>query len=223
MTTGLAFNIRKLTSGSVVSVSFTFLGMGMVFVGASRLFLLLGSSGFYNLVNVNLHIWWHLIFYIGIACFVLAGKRINQAGSETNIEKYRTSDTIVVCLFLLFTLLSFFIAQPLDPILSQFTGSSIVDTWGLHHFIAFVFTGVAAVYVYLIKGAWGKLLSVSVYPILAFLFLNAVQHGWELLTENLMLIKLDGKTIEQVEGYIILASLIFLFFGFLKVKSELAK
>lgn len=60
------------------------------------------------------------------------------------------------------------------------------------------------VYIFDLRKSWGKFMTVSIYPILIFLFLMGLQHFWEVITESWKLIELESSVIERVEGLLVL-------------------
>ena len=210
------FIIRSVGRGSL-STPFISFAVGTLLVGLSRVFLFIADRGVYHLEDVTMHIWWHLILYFGLFAFIFGGSRLKKVATSVTGNFFNGFDFAVLSLLTSLAILVFFIAQPLEVVMDPVFVGSFVDKFGLYHFIAMVLAAISGIYIYQIKSSWGKLLSVSVYPLLAFLFLTSLQHLWEAASENWKIISITPDGGEEVERFIVLPALFFLAFGFWRI------
>ena len=190
-------------------------------VGLSRLFLLLADRGLYQLADADMHIWWHIIFYLGMTSFILFGRNLKIIVDDPNQFRRSWRHIVLSAFSLLISVGIFFIAQLMESFLSPILAGSIIERIGLYHMIAMTLAFIAVVYIYRIKVSWGKTLTVSIWPLLIFLFLMSVQHMWEMLMENWRVITLPSMVIEQVEQFIVAPALIFLSIGFFRIANRM--
>ncbi len=193
--------------------------IGTLLVGLSRFFLFLSDKGIYHLEVVDMHLWWHLIFYMGMFCFILGCIRLREIAQNTRTQTKLYEVIVVLCLLLSITI--FFIAQPLEPLLSPLLVGSLFDKLGVHHLIAVILAIIVGVYIYFIRKNWGSMLAVGVYPLILFLFHMGFQHLWELLTESLKVIDVSQALGEQVEQFIVLPGVLFFIFGVMRIARNL--
>lgn len=208
--------IRAIGKGvmNVIFWSFTF---GIFLFGASRLLLLLTDSGVYRLNEVTLHVWWHIIFYLSMLSFIWGGIRLREIGKSQTPVGFSRKDKILFSVFLLITAGIFVIAMPLETTLMPFLVNSPIDKLGLHHFLAVILGLITAFYLFTLKSTWGKLLTVGIMPIIAFLALIGLQHLWEFLTESLKVIVLPETSIELIEQLIVIPGLLFFNFALIRI------
>ncbi|MBI2022040.1 hypothetical protein HYS93_04160 [Candidatus Daviesbacteria bacterium] len=209
------YNIGNIGPGvlNVVFISFFF---GVLFLGLTRVFIFLTDQGFYQITDETLHLWWHVIFYLGMISFIWGGYRLKQISTAEHPSGFNNSDKIFFGLLSLAVVGIFLVANPFESTLAKILEESVIASLGLHHFLAFILASVAAWYIYYIKNNWGNLLSVGAVPILVFLSLMGLQHFWELVTESWKLISIPESTIEQVEQLIIIPAYLLLIFAMLK-------
>lgn len=193
-----------------------FLGIAssIVLLLIARIFVFAVDAGIYNLHEVNLHIWWHMIFAFSMICFIIGGKKLRDiAVNPAEGSQLRIIDIFYPSLFIALSLSMFLFVQSVEDGMSALFVGSIVDSLGIHHLVVVILAAIAAWYVLKIKQNWGAILNVSVYPFFIFISLMAVQHIWELLTESWKVIILSHETIELVEQYIILPGFAALIIG----------
>lgn len=213
----LCFQLIRTIAKGVMNVIFWSFTLGIFLFGASRLFLLLEDSGVYQLHEVTLHVWWHIIFYLGVVSFIWGGMRLMEIAKSQTPVGFSQKDKIIFAVFLLITAGIFVIAMPLENTLMPLLVDSPIDKLGLHHFVAVILGLVAAFYLFTLKSIWGKLLTVGIMPIIAFLALIGLQHLWEFLAESLKVIVLPDATIEFVEQLIVIPALLFFNFALLRI------
>lgn len=213
----LCFQLIRTIAKGVMNVIFWSFTLGIFLFGASRLFLLLADSGVYQLHGVTIHIWWHIIFYLGVLSFIWGGVRLTEIAKSQTPVGFSQKDKILFAIFLLITAGIFLIATPLETMLMPLLVGSPIETLGLHHFVAVILGLVAAFYLFTLKSTWGKLLTVGIMPIIAFLALIGLQHLWEFLTESLKVIVLPDATIEFIEQLIVIPALLFFNFALLRI------
>ena len=213
----LCFQLIRTIAKGVMNVIFWSFTLGIFLFGASRLLLLLADSGVYQLHEVTLHIWWHIIFYLGVLSFIWGGMRLTEIAKSQTPVGFSQKDKIIFAVFLLITAGIFVIAMPLEATFTPLLVDSPIDKLGLHHGIAVILGLVAAFYLFTLKSTWGKLLTVGIMPIIAFLALIGLQHLWEFLAESLKVIVLPDATIEFVEQLIVIPALLFFNFALLRI------
>lgn len=213
----LCLQLIRVIAKGVMNVIFWSFTLGIFLLGASRLFLFLADTGVYQLHEVTLHIWWHVIFYLSMLSFIWGGVRLMEIAKSPTPVGFSQKDKILFAFFLLITVSIFLSAAPLESILSPLLAGSAFDTLGLHHFIAVILGLIAAFYLFTLKTTWGKLLTVGVMPIVVFLALMGVQHLWELLTESLKVIVLPNATVELVEQFIVIPAFLFFIVALLRI------
>lgn len=209
----LSISIARAFGGGVLGVTFYYFAVSFFLVGLHRMFPQVADGGFYMLQNVTEHLWVHLIFYFGILAFILGARRLNSISNPSSSSSFGSADVFTLGFLTLVPLTVFVIAQPLEPIMATMFVGSIVDTFGLHHFLAFIFAVVAAWYVWSMKKNFGA----RVYPFLALLFLMGVQHFWETLTESWRVIMISQDTAELIEKFILIPSLVLLTVGLYRI------
>lgn len=215
--------VLRMLGDKVMKIVFISFSFGTLFLGLSQLFIALTDLGFYSFENVTFHIWWHLLFYLSLASFFWAGYRMKKLSKEMRFGNFEKQDKIVFGFLTAVGFLVFFVSAPLEKTLAASLTGSFVDKFGLHHFLAFFFALMTAVYINFIKKSWGNVLSVTVNPILLFLLFMGGQHFWELVTESLKIISLPESAIEQVELLFVIPAYLFLNFAFLKAGKTLSK
>lgn len=213
---GLGLYILSAIGSGALNVPFVSFTVGTLLWGASRAFLYLSDNEIFHLADVDTHIWWHAIFYFSIASFIWGGFRLWQI-AQANGQKYSWRDTAVLSVFVLCSLAIFFVAQPLEHTMAPLFVGSFVDSFGLHHFLAILFAAIAAIYIHKMRTSWGKLLAVSVNPLLLFLVLLSIQHMWEILTESWKVIPIAAESGEQVEQFIVGPALVALVLGLWRI------
>lgn len=213
----LCLQLIRVIAKGVMNVIFWSFAIGISLFGASRLFLLLADSGIYQLHDVTLHIWWHIIFYLGILSFIWGGVRLTEIAKSQTPVGFSQKDKIIFGVFLLITAGIFVIAMPLETTLTPLLVDSPIDKLGMHHALAVILGLVSAFYLFTLKSTWGKLLTAGIMPIIAFLALIGLQHLWEFLAESLKVIVLPDTTIEFVEQLIVIPALFFFNFALLRI------
>lgn len=212
-----SFFLAQQIGKGVLNIIFYSFSAGTLMVGLSRLFLFMSDQGLYKLEDVTLHVWWHLIFYMGMIAFIWGGKRLKDISSSTTPTGFTSKDGMVLGSMVALSIAIFFLAPVLENSLAPLLVGSVIDKFGLHHFIAFILAGIDVWYLYNIKANWGQLLTVSVYPTLFFLGLMGLQHFWELVTESLKVIIIEPESGELVEKFIVLPAIALLLYGLFQV------
>ncbi len=214
--------ISRSFGKGALSVTFYYFIVSFFLIGLHRVFLLAADEGFYTLENVTTHLWVHLIFYFGILAFILGARKLNRTATQPGtLEAFALKDQFILGLLTALSVGVFFVAQPLEPMLAALFVGSVVDTFGLHHFLAFILAVVAAWYVWKIKKNWGLIFSMSVTPFLVFLLLIGVQHFWETLVESWKVFSVSDTQAELVEQYILIPAFLFAVVSLYKIHSFL--
>jgi hypothetical protein len=215
----LALNLMRLFGRGAMGIAFLFFSAGVFILGLSLLFLFLCDNHiFFHLEDVNMHIWVHVLVFLGLLLFAIGGKKLNDLSHNIGVRPNLSGgEQILLGSSLLFSLTVFFFAPSLDAALAPITVNSVVDTLGLHHFIAFMMAIICAVYIWSVRASWGKMLGVGVAPFLAFLFLIGMQHLWEAMTESWKLFSISSQQIELVEQFLLFPAYTMLAIAFFRI------
>lgn len=197
----------------VISLPLGIFTLGIFELLASRVFHFLADVEIYRLADVDRQFWIHILTFLFLFSFILGGKRLQQMALKRSFFSSVTNYQIYMVFSVVLVVGIFFAATPLEPILSSILVGSFIDKWGIHHIVAMALAAVAVFYIFQLELDWSKILSVSVAPIIAFLFLISIQHLWEALHESLHLINSSEEMGEGVEGAILVGALGFLIYG----------
>ena len=208
--------IKSIGSGAL-NATFTAFLEGILLIGLSRLFAFFSFQGVYQISSASLHFWWHLLFYLGMLAFIWGGSRLKDLSTNASPEKFGFRNQTFLGLLLLTALAIFVFPNSLESALSPVLTGSMIESSGLLHLAAIVLAGAAGSTMLYIRHHWGRLLSVSSLPLLAFLVLSAVQHLWELAAGSWKLVVVPSQTIERVDQLIAIPAFIFLIASMLRV------
>lgn len=209
--------------GGALRVVFFGFTVGITLIGLSRVFLFASDLGVYHLEAATIHIWWHMLFVLGILAFIWGAWRLRQNMSLSS-DKWQKSRDVYILTALLISGCAIFVVAPIaEGRLAVLLIGSSIDRLGLHHVLALIVSLAAGLLIHRIKKDWGTLLSVSVTPLLVFLLLMGVQHLWELLTESWKVVSLEESFIEGVEQLIVLPAFISLVIGFFRIIGVLVR
>jgi hypothetical protein len=89
----------------------------------------------------------------------------------------------------------------------------MLDSWGLHHFVAFVFAGGVAVYLWHARSNLGQIGKLIANPIIIAVAALSLQHLWELLNESWKVIQVTDVVGEGVEKICLTVAALSLIWG----------
>jgi len=183
-----------------------------VFVAISA-FLTLGAD-FFRIQDSSVDIWWHILFYMSFAFYFVALRMLVGLGtSETvpdqdkDMNQARLWGFIALC----GVVLVFLLPSWTENMVAMYTNSPL-DSFGVHHFIAFIFAGGVAWYLWSARERLGQVGRLIANPIIIAVVALALQHLWELLNESWRVIVVSETVGEGVEKIFLLiagASLIY--------------
>ena len=205
---GLNLYIVKKIGKGIMNVVFISFGMSLFLIGLSNVFVALYES---SLEDITLHIFWHIIAYLGFLSLIWGGYRIKKIIGSSNPEGFGQKDVVVFATMLAITIMIFITAPVLNLGISKALTGSIVETIGIHHLIAFLLGFIGASYLIYIKG--GPQAGKSITFLSLFLLLLGFQHLWEIVNETFHMINIDGATVELVEQFIVLPAILFFIAG----------
>lgn len=166
--------INKVGKGTL-RVPFIHFTVGILLVGASQIFLFLRGG---NHESVSTHIWWHLVFYLALISFAWASKRLREISDSPISGFYSTSDWYVSGLLLALAAVVWVVSEPLNHMLDMLLAGSIIERYGLYHFVVVVIAGITIFYVAGVQQIWRRIMGISIFPIIIFLALMSLEHVW---------------------------------------------
>ena len=195
--------VVKQFGASVISVIFGYFLIGTVMLTCARLFILFSSLGYLTIDDVTVNLGWHLLFYLAMITFFIAGKGLTQLSSNTGVHQ-SFSKVVGWGVFCgVATLVIFGAAQQIDaPFVAAFK-DSVWDSVGVLHFIAFILGGMAAFYLFK-RAKVGEITRLLAIPYLVSFVLFALNHVWELFVASWKIIDVTGATGERVEQIFVL-------------------
>jgi len=199
--------VRKFGKSTLGSIFFyLFVGTGIFFV--ITIFQKLGAD-FFKISHESVDIWWHLMFYLALVFYYyglkfLVGLGSAETDSSQGIKIGKEKTWGIVALLLL--VIIFIIPSWAEPIINTYE-SSPVGQLGLHHFLAFILSGVVGSYLFNAKKNLGLIGKAIANPMIIAIWALSIQHLWELLTESWKVFEITGDNIEGVEKiFLIIAS-----------------
>lgn len=198
--------IKKIGKG-ILNIAVIPLSLGIFLVGISNVFITLNKFGFYQLSETTLHVWWHMIASIGMISIVYGGWRIKSISNANDEDGFGEKSILALGAMIAAVVLIFAVAQPLEKVLSPLLTGSAVENFGLHHLITFTLAFIAGFYLILTRKQAGNFI-VSAPFVAGFLFFLGGQHVWEMMTESLKVIEIDGESIELIEQFLVLPAML---------------
>lgn len=217
----LTWQIFKYTKGTV-SIIWGYFLVAVLLLASIQLFLVLVDKELIMVHDSTFHISWHLLFYLSMVFFVLGGKGlVDLAGNKS--QDTQSKLFVWTGIAVVFTIAIFAGAEAVDGFITANFEGTFLDTFGIHHFGAFVAALLAAFYMFKIRNMYEGMIGVIATPLLLFLALFGVFHLWELVTESWKLIAVEVSVIEGVEQIIALPALAILLYGFYMSKQMMEK
>lgn len=203
--------VKKLETG-VVNLLYISFGFSIFFIGLSVLFHMALDWDIYHISEESAHSWLHLIVYVALASLVWGGYRVKQCIDTESVVGFESRDRTFFVSLLALVALMFLLPDVLEPSIGPRLEGTIVEIFGLHHFVVFAGALAAGIYLHIIKGKWGQIGSTLKYAIF-FLLLISLQHGWELITESWKIFVPEDVVIETVELVLLLVGVYLLTLG----------
>ena len=188
----------KSSLGSIFS--FLLIGTGIFFI--ITVFQKLGG-GFFGIEAESMDIWWHLMFYMAFFFYFHGFKLLNSLGndeaqSSSNVQIGSEKRWGILALILL--VIIFIIPHWADPLVAGYSASHLSEL-GLHHFLAFLLSGLVASYLFTARKNLGQIGKAIANPMIIAMLAFTAQHFWELLYESWKVVEVTsflGEGIEKI-------------------------
>lgn len=214
LATVLLFYAAKLFKKTAMYAVLLYFAIGTGMIVAQSAFIALGAS-FFGIPDVSVDVWWHLLFYmafayhfVGLLLLTRLGTTEFDANPEASANTARLWGFIGMCV----AVAEFILPKILEPIMKMYT-SSPLDSFGLHHFIAFIFAGIVIWYLMFARKNLGQIGKLIANPVIFAVTALSLQHLWELLAESWEVVHLEGDVIEGVEKLFLIAGATALIWG----------
>jgi len=184
-----------------------------IFVAISA-FLTLGAD-FFHISDSSVDVWWHILFYMSFAFYFIALRMLVGLGSSetaSNQEKDMNQARLWGFIALCGVVLVFLLPSWTEQFILVYANSAL-DSWGLHHIIAFVFAGGVATYLWTAREKLGQIGRLIANPIIVAVGALSLQHLWELLNESWQVIVVSGTVGEGVEKIFLIIAAAALIWG----------
>jgi hypothetical protein len=214
LATVLLFVVVSKLGKSAMQTIVMYLGIATGIFVAISAFLTLGAN-FFHIADTSIDVWWHILFYMSFAFYFVALRMLVGLGSvevggdqEKDMNQARLWGFIALC----GVVLVFLLPSWSENIVSVYTNSPL-DSWGVHHFVAFIFAGGVAWYLWSAREKLGQIGRIIANPIIVAVIALALQHVWELLHESWKLIQTSGTVGEGVEKIFLIVAALSLIYG----------
>ena len=185
-----------------------------VFVAISA-FLTLGAD-FFHISENSLDVWWHILFYMSFAFYFVALRMLVGLGisDSTSLEQEKAMNQARLWGFVALCgiVLVFLLPSWVENFVLLYANSAL-DSFGLHHFIAFIFAGGVATYLWNARNNLGQIGRTIANPIIIAVIALALQHLWELLNESWKVIIVTDTVGEGVEKIFLITAGLALIYG----------
>lgn len=211
--------VRKFGKSALGSIfSYLFIGTGIFFV--ITVFQTLGED-FFRISHESVDIWWHIMFYMALIFYYFGLRFLVGLGStETDANqgvKIGAEKTWGILALILLAII-FIVPSWVEPVITTYE-SSPLGQLGLHHFLAFILSGVVGSYLFSAKKNLGQIGRAIANPMVIAIWALSIQHLWELLTESWKVIVVSGDTIEGIERFFLVVSAIGIAYAAWRLKS----
>lgn len=207
LATVLLFLVVSKLGKSAMQTIVMYLGIATGIFVAISAFLTLGAD-FFHISDGSIDVWWHILFYMAFAFYFVALRMLVGLGSSEmaadqakEMNQARLWGFIALC----GVVLTFLLPSWSENIVMMYTNSPL-DSFGLHHFIAFVFAGGVAVYLWTARESLGQIGRTIANPIIVAVVALALQHVWELLNESWKVVQVNETIGEGVEKVFLLVA-----------------
>ena len=200
--------VRKFGKSALGSI-FSYLFIGTVIFFVITIFQKLGGD-FFKISHESVDIWWHIMFYMALIFYYyglkfLVGLGSTETDSNQGVQVGAEKKWGILALILLVVI--FIIPSWAESIMIGYD-SSPLGQLGLHHFLAFILSGIVGSYLFSAKKNLGQIGRAIANPMIVAVWALSIQHLWELSTESWKVIEVTGDNIEGVEKiFLIIASI----------------
>lgn len=212
---GLLLKIMSRYGQSDISTIFGYFIIGTISLASARLFILYG--GVSGLSDDTVTFGWHLLFYLAMVLFFIAGKGMARL-STTNIEDSHFNSKMLnwsiasVILILVIFIGMTVIDQPFTTLFND----TLIDRLGVIHFLAFLIAGIAAFYLFK-RAKLGSITTLLAVPYLCAFGMFALNHVWELLNESWQITHVADPYGELVEQIFVVPGFLLILFAYYRL------
>lgn len=198
--------VQGLARTAFASV-FTNIFLGTLVLFLIPIYLMLGPA-FLGVSEESFHVWWHALFYLAFVLYFIGLRHMVSIGDSDTKLYYEVpnpggASSVVITIGILIA--SFFLPRFVEGILHVYN-TSMLASFGLHHFISFALAGIVATYLIFARQRFGVIGNAIAGPMTIAVSLFSIQHLWELLTESWKIIELSSLYIERVEMLFLFAA-----------------
>ena len=212
-------SIQKF-QGSTFGHILLYFTFGTFLLTLIRLFLMLNEVAILPLSDETSTMGWHIIFYCAAICFLGGMQKLYRYTKDNNSQVNSRNASILGMILTGLGITVLATSHLYDNTYVKLLRFNNLYILGLHHFIAFLFAGFIAVYLWKAKKQSPKFTLIINSFLWAFIFLSLV-HVWELLTESWHVIPLGSDLIEHIEQLITLPGYILIVRAYMqKIPSE---
>jgi|GEM_PF-1149521 len=208
--------VIKQFGSSLISVIFWYFLIGTILLASSRLMIFLVDLGVLQVSDDMLHISWHVLFYLSMLTFILAGRGFAQLAQDVPTHKAMSRVLGWGLAMGILALAIFLGSGQVDTSVVGAIEQTVLEQWGFIHFIAFVLGGAAGFTLYK-QAKTGEITRSLAVPYLISLSLLGLNHLWELIAESWQLIVLPSSTIETVEQFFIVPAFLLIAYAYIRL------
>lgn len=206
ITAVFTFRLFKKGEGAVRK-AFLFFLSSTIFLALLRQFYFIQGLGISNVSETVLVLWWHFLYYTGIALLIYGIVQLKIGINEQT--KLKTTDKFMLYLaaFIFVSVnLSFF---TLHDFFTPLLKGTILDYKnGFIHFLAFLLGVYATLAMINFKSQLQEATKINFNLLFFGVFLLYTVHLWELLTESWHILNFADAIVETVEGVLSITGII---------------
>jgi hypothetical protein len=192
-------------------------GTGVFFVSA--LFQKIGA-GFFMIPDESIYIWRQILFYLALSSYFLGFKGLVSLGSaESSTKGGVLGEDKTWGVFALIVLIVLLVIPSMAEPAVHAYASSLFATYGLHHFIGFLFAGIVGSYVLKAKKNFGQIGRAVANPMIVAIWVLAAQNMWELYTESWRVLHVTSSQIEGVGNIFLTIAALAIVYAALSLKA----
>lgn len=211
----LALVIKQFGT-SAISVIFGYFIIGTLLLASARLFILFASLGYFDISDETLNLGWHLLFYLSMITFFIAGKGFTKLGAGGEVTE-NFSRVLGWGLFnFILVVLIFVLIPTTDKPFTAFWAESIYANIGVFHIIALTLGGLAGFYLFR-RAKVGQVTALLATPYLVSFTLFALNHFWEMLVESWKVIVVPPGVGEKVEQVFVLPAFMLIAYAYIRL------
>jgi hypothetical protein len=210
----LLFFTADLFKKTAMHAVLLYFAIGTAMIVAQSTFIALGAQ-FFGIEDTSLDVWWHFLFFWAFGYHfygLILLSRLGISETESNPEKRANTARLWGFIGLCFAVFEFIIPKYAENVMFIYTKSPL-DSFGLHHFIAFAFAGIVFWYLFFAQKNLGQLGRLIANPVIFAVTALCLQHLWELLNESWHVINVAGATGEGVEKIFLITAACALIWG----------